>query len=183
MSQLCGFCINQESCSDCKAKGWMDKFIPREDVRKYFKNGYNGVRGYDGKHTWDFDTRNPDLKSTHSVVIDNKFYCPYCGNIMFSIQGRIIEYNDYSVTGHFCICNGAQEELQYEKEKSELQKKHKKELYDLNNRYKEALRFDSEKLFNIKQYFEKKNFEFSHYNHTHFTKKDEDNITILEEII
>ena len=84
MGKLCDYCVNKGECKDCD-KGWHDKFIPSDDVRKYFENGYVGVRGING-YMWRFVTTSKSLKPTHSILIGNTRYCPYCGEEMFPIQ-------------------------------------------------------------------------------------------------
>lgn len=179
----CNYCINESACSECNKKRWLDKFIPSDNVKKYFKYSYNGVMGLGGKYTWDFDTTNPDLIETHSVTIDGKYYCPYCCEPMFSIQADIKKYNDYSITGHCCICDGARSEIEYEIEKDKLEKKHITECSELQEKYRESLKFDSEKLFEIKQANERKDFEFSSHGYTHFSTLNGSRYSDINEIV
>lgn len=142
---ICRYCTNgPDACHKCD-KHWRDMFIPSEDVKKYFRYGYNGVRGIRG-HTYDFDTTSPDLKPTRHVIIDGARYCPYCGEQMYCIQ----DMDTLAVTGHCCICEGARAQLAYDEEEKALRAKHEAELLSLRNRYREDLEYDTEKLFAIK---------------------------------
>lgn len=183
MSVKCSYCINKKECKECKKNGWFDKFIPYEDVKEYFINGYNGVRGYDGKHTWDFNNTNPKLLETHFILIKNKHYCPYCGEEMFPIQKEVLEFNDYSITGYCCICKGARTEIKYEKEKKELEERYKKKLESLDEKYNKRLKFNSEKLFKIKQQKEKESFESYSNKYCHFSTLNGDKINDIKQII
>lgn len=163
MSLKCNFCVNKEQCAMCD-KNWKDKFIPSDEVRKYFHKGYCGVRGINGC-TWDFDTTNVSLKSTHFIRIGNTYYCPYCGEEMYSIQYK----ETFSIIGHCCICQGARDEIEYEKRKKELEEKHKNELNNLMKEYQSKLSFCSEKLFDIKQQQERNSFKFFTHEYNHFS--------------
>ena len=177
MSQKCNYCINKKQCNECD-KGWKDKFIPSEEVKHYFKRGYVGTMGINGR-VYNFDTTNEFLVNTHSVYIDGKYYCPYCGEIMYPIQDK----ETLDTIGFCCICEGAKAEIEYEKEKKELEKKHKEELYSLENKYIDKLTFCSDKLFDIKQRLERKHFEFFSHNYNHFSTINGKPYNKIEDII
>lgn len=177
MSLKCNYCINKDQCNECD-KGWKDKFIPSEEVKQYFNKVYVGVRGIDGR-IYSFDTTNKLLIPTHSICIDNKYYCAYCGEIMYSIQDK----QSLEVIGYCCICQGARYEVEYEKRKKELEKKHEEELRVLINEYKDKLSFCSDKLFDIKQTQEKKRFEFFSHNYNHFSILNGKPFTDIEQIV
>ena len=101
----CNYCVNKDFCSKCDSK-WKDKFIPNNDVKKYFNYGYVGVRGIHG-YVWSFDTTNEKLISTHAIKIYNSLYCPYCGEKMLTIQDR----SSLATIGYCCICDGAMAEI------------------------------------------------------------------------
>lgn len=176
MSSKCNYCTNKEQCNECD-KGWKDKFIPSEGVKHYFSRGYVGVRGINGC-TYSFDTTNEALVPTHSIRIDGDCYCPYCGEQMYVIQDR----ETLDVIGHCCICEGARSELEFEKKKKELEKKHREELYALESEYKDKLGFCSDKLFEIKQRLERKHFEFLSHNYNHFSTLNGKSYTNIEQI-
>lgn len=163
MCLKCNYCVNTEQCSTCD-KTWKDKFIPSEEVKKYFNHGYVGVRGING-FTWDFDSTNESLKSTHFIIIGNTYYCPYCGDTMYPIQdGETLD-----IIGHCCICQGARDEIEYEKKAKELEEIHRKEIQNLRKEYEDKLTFCSEKLFDIKQQQEKDSFNFFSHEYNHFS--------------
>lgn len=163
MSSECNFCTNKTQCAECD-KGWLDKFIPSKEVASYFHRCYVGVRGINGS-AYSFNTTNKDLIPTHHVVIDSRFYCPYCGEEMFPIQDSVT----LAITGHCCICQGARDEIEYENKKKELEKKYEEESRSLQNEYRDKLSFCAEKLLEIKQEAERKHFEFFSPKNSHFT--------------
>ena len=97
MVQLCNYCINKTQCNECDKK-WKDKFIPSDDVRKYFNLYYVGVHGINGR-TYSFNNTNEDLVSTHCMLIGSDHYCPYCGEKMWPIQDK----KTLDVIGYCCI--------------------------------------------------------------------------------
>lgn len=163
MCLKCNYCINKEQCSTCN-RDWKDKFIPSDEVKKYFHQGYCGVRGING-YIWEFDTTNTLLKPTHYIMIGNTYYCPYCGEVMYSIQ----EKETLETIGHCCICQSARDEIEYEEKKKKLEEKYKKEMQLLDREYKEKLSFCSEKLFDIKQQQERDSFKFFSHEYNHFS--------------
>ena len=163
MSFKCNYCINKKQCNECH-KDWKDKFIPSKEVKNYFKYVYVGVRGMNG-FIYQFDNTNESLIPTHHILIGNNYYCPYCGESMYSIQDR----ETLTPLGYCCICQGARDEIIYEKEKKELENKYKDELNALKMKYKEKLSFCSDKLFEIKQKQERERFDFFHNKYTHFS--------------
>lgn len=156
----CNYCINKEACSSCDIT-WHDKFIPNDDVRKYFIWGYNGVRGING-HTWYFDTTNKDLVQTHTIRIHNSIYCPYCGERMLPIQ----DATTLDTIGLCCICEGARAELEYERELEELKEAYEMDYAHLMDRYSEKLAFNTDKLLSIKHKIE---LERPHRKLNHFS--------------
>ena len=169
MKSQCNYCINKSECNECDK--WLNKFIPSDEVKKYFN--YSFCSGYH------INTTNESLVSTHSIIIDNTYYCPYCGECMFSIQ----EKKTLIVIGHFCICQGARDELEYETKREELEKKHEKELYELECEYRDRLSFCSDKLLKIKQEKEKRRFDFFSHDYNHFSTLNGKSYTRVEEII
>lgn len=162
MSSQCNHCINKEACAECD-KDWKDKFIPSDEVKHYFVKAYCGMRGIDGRvYTW--NSTNPSLIPTHYINIHNRPYCPYCGETMYPIQDK----ESLSVIGYCCICQGARNELEYEKKKKELEAKHQTELYDLKKLYENKLTFCSDKLFEIKQKEAERYFKLFASEHNHF---------------
>jgi len=143
-SVKCDHCINKTECENCD-KGWHDKFIPSEEVKKYFRRGYTSVKGING-YVYDFDTTNELLVPTHHIIIGNKYYCPYCGNVMQYIQDK----HSLDTIGRCCICEGARAEIEYENRKAELLQKHEDELYELKKEYNGRLAFCVDKLIEIK---------------------------------
>lgn len=156
----CNYCVNKEACSSCDIT-WCDKFIPNDDVRKYFSYGYNGVRGING-YTWDFDTTNEDLVQTHAIRIHHLLYCPYCGERMLPIQ----DSTTLDTIGYCCICEGARAELEYERELEELKQNFETECVLLMGRYSDKLTFNTDKLLLIKNKIE---LERPHRKLNHFS--------------
>ena len=148
MGVRCNYCINKSQCSECD-KGWKDKFIPAEEVESYFERHYVGVRGINGSE-FGWNSSNPDLVPTRSITIGSTKYCAYCGETMFPIQGCLAQgMNNYAVTGYCCICQGARDELEYKAKEEELIRKHEQEKKELQNSYRERLKFCTEKLIDI----------------------------------
>ena len=154
MSDLCNYCVNKDECETCD-KGWHDHFVPSEDVRKYFRNGYVGVRGING-YIWHFDTTDSSLVPTHSVRIGNTHYCPYCGGEMYPVQDE----ETLIVTGHCCICEGARAELEYEGKKKALEEEYRKKLHSLQSEYGKVLSFRADRLLKIRQKHERNSFSY-----------------------
>ena len=177
MSSRCNHCINKEQCNECD-KGWKDKFIPSEEVKQYFNKSYVDVRGINGR-VYSFNTTNESLVPTHSIQINGDRYCPYCGETMYPIQNN----KTLSIIGYCCICQSARDEIEYEKKKKELEKKYDEELFNLRTEYRDKLTFCSDKLFEIKQRHDKKDFEFFKHNHDHFSTLNGKPYTTIEQII
>lgn len=157
----CNFCVNKSNCATCTDKrGWRGtEFIPVEEVRKYFERVYLSVGRTDFMYR--FNNTNPNLVNTHYIYIDGHYYCPYCGEQMYCIQ----EKESFVTIGHCCICEGARAEVEYEIEKRELERKHEKEMLELQSKYGDKLSFDTDKLLEIKQKIERKNVEDFYCNH------------------
>lgn len=157
MSKKCNYCVNKTQCEKCKNT---DKFIPSEEVRHYFQRIYVGVSGIGGyEYMW--NSTNKDLVPTQHIEIDRDDYCPYCGEIMYPIQGFLAQgIENYTVTGSCCLCQGARDELEYKQKENELKKKHEEELYKLQQAYKDKLVYCTDKLLDIKQKKERHNYEF-----------------------
>lgn len=104
-------------------------------------------------------------KPTHTIEIGYYAYCAYCGNRAYNLQHPIT----LDVIGHYCTCEGAQNELKYEEELKALQEKHEQEQEELRQKYRDKLQFCDEKLFEVKQRLERESFEhsskYSHYCH------------------
>lgn len=177
MSHRCNYCTNKSECETCD-KGWKDKFIPSDEVKQYFSRVYVGVGGIDGR-VYTFNNTSEMLVPTHSILIDGDYYCPYCGKPMFCIQ----EKETLIIIGHCCICQGARDEIEYENKKRELEKKHKEELYSLQDEYKDKLTFCDKKLFETKQRIEKKHFDFFSPSHNHFCTLNDEKLYKIEQLI
>lgn len=179
MGDVCKYCANKNACEKCD-KNWKDMFIPTEDVKEYFNKGYVGVRGMHG-YIYTFDTTSESLVPTHSITIGNTHYCPYCGDVSYTIQNK----ETLAITGHCCICEGAKAEIEYEKKKRELEKEYEEKLSDLQNSYAKPLSFDVEKLLEIKHREERESVAFfrEHQFHNHFETINGKRCTDIHEII
>jgi hypothetical protein len=179
MSSKCNHCTNKKQCEECD-KSWKDRFIPIEEVKEYFSRTYSGVGGFNG-YSYHFDTTNDSLIDTHSIMINNKQHCPYCGETMYSIQDQ----KTLITKGYCCICQGARDEIEYKKKKKEIEEIYEKELNSLKIEYKDKLLFCSEKLFDIKQKKEREDFEFfkSSNKHYHFSTLNGNSFTKIEQLI
>jgi hypothetical protein len=114
----------------------MENGIPKhcnKRAKKFFKWGSR----YNGKNEsgYRYSTTHEELEPTRTASIDGKEYCIYCGNPAYSIQANINRFNNYDVTGHCCICKNAMDEIDYRKEKEELQTKHYEEKEELDEKY------------------------------------------------
>lgn len=166
MSIKCNVCINKDSCKDCKI-GWEDKFIPNNEVKQFFERGYAGTIGING-YVWSWNPTNSDLNPTHRLDIYGKNICPYCGEEMYPIQNKNLD-----IIGHCCLCKGARAEIEYENKKRDMKNRHNVELQELQNEYKEKLKFDSNKLLEFKQKEERYLFKFIDKTYNHFNTKEE----------
>ena len=180
MSQRCDYCINKTQCAECD-KGWKDKFIPSDEVKKYFKRYYNGMRGVNGCASYHFDNLNQDLVPTHLIFIGNERYCPYCGNKMFHIQRDI--GRDFRTVGYTCICQGARNEIEYEEKLKALKEKHKAEISELNREYADKLVFCADKLLKIKPEEEKRRHDFDTFKYTHTSTLNGEVFTDIDQIV
>lgn len=174
MDRICKYCINKEQCSQCD-KGWKDKFIPSEDVKKYFTRGYTGVRGLNG-YLYSFNNTNEKLRSTRYVVIGNRPYCPYCGDRMYSIQDK----ESYEVIGHCCICEGARAELEYRDKLQELEERHQQEKVELQKEYIPKLTYNTEELLEIER---RRIVERGNHRCSYFSKYNDKPITDIRQLI
>ena len=155
-SAYCNCCVNKDTdnCNSCTEKnGNKYNFVPRSDVRQYFSQCYVGHDKYE--YIWNSTNENMHTE-THSVVIHNKHYCPYCANLMFPIQ----EKNTLKITGYTCFCEGALTEAVYKQARAELQRKYEDAVLELHNTYRPKLIANFTELFAIKQEEEKRYFEF-----------------------
>ena len=180
MSSKCNHCINKEYCDTCDSV-WKDKFIPSDEVEKYFKRSRShrneGVDGY----TYYIDNTSEKLIPTKSVHIHGGHYCPYCGELMFVIQKE----TTLKQVGYFCICEGARAEIEYKNEKRLLDSKHEEESRELKRKYRGKLAYNSSKLLEIKQREERRSFEFHHRDGdtTFFNTSEKDVCVDIEELI
>lgn len=177
MSQKCNYCTNKNNCQTCD-KNWKDKFIPSDEVKQYFSRVYTGIGGLNG-YSYSFKNTSEDLVNTHYIIIDGKHYCPYCGERMFPIQDSLT----FMVRGYCCICQGARDEIEYEKKKKALEQKHEEELYSLRNEYRDKLVFCSDKLLDIKQKIEREDFQFFDEKHYHFSTLNDKPYSTIEQIV
>ena len=173
----CNYCTNKESCKSCD-KAWKDMFIPSEEVKDYFQKSYNGVRGING-YAYHFDTTNDSLVPTNHIIINDDYFCPYCGGEMYSIQDK----DTFAVIGHCCICAGARAEIEYERKKKDLENEYKNKIFKLQSEYSDKLSFCSEKLFEIKQKREKSRFNFFSHYYNHFGTLNGKSYTKIEQIV
>ena len=170
---------NKECCDKCDQK-WMDQFIPSKEVETYFSYVYTGQGGFAGR-SYQFKNANANLVPTHAIWIDNKPHCPYCGSSMYVIQ----DPETFTELGYCCICQGARDEIEYEKRKKELEEKYEKELVELEKSFRDKLKFRTDKLFEIKQKNEKEKFERynCHVNTGHFSTLNGKIYTDIDQII
>lgn len=179
----CNYCINKEACELCD-KGWKDKFIPNNDIWKFFNSVYVGVRGING-YVYTFNCDHPDLVPTHGIEIDGDIYCAYCGDKMQSVYETMDEYDFYGIhVGYCCFCDGAKKEIEYRTKKQELEQKYRKDLSDLDKEYRDKLVFCSDKLFEIKQNIEKRRFSNKCSNdYNYFSMINDEKIAKIEQIV
>lgn len=183
MSSICNYCINKSQCSECD-KNWKDKFVPSEEVKHYFERHYVGVRGIDGR-VYSWNSTNPNLVPTTDIDIDKYHYhCPYCGEEMFPIQGYLAQgIDDYRTTGYCCICQGARDELEYQRKRIELEQKHAKELRDLDDQYRDKLKYCTDKLVEMRLSKIKKNLADNHYTYSYFSTLNGEKYSSVEQFI
>lgn len=179
MNQKCDYCINKTQCAECD-KQCRDKFIPSDEVKKYFKRYYVGVHGVDG-HAYHFDNLSENLVPTHIMWIGNTPYCPYCGHKMLAIQDDMVHH--FRVIGYTCICQGARNEIEYEAKLKELKEKHEQEISELNREYNNKLVFCTDKLLEIKHAEEKRSLEFFGTKHGHMSTLNGEKYTDIEQIV
>jgi len=150
--KYCNYCeyVNTDQCKECTNDS---NFYPKKEYKEYFKKGFCSQDYY-------FDTANQKLKETTFVNIGNTNYCPYCGEEMFYIQENFSKYKDSSITGYCCLCDGAFKELEYLKIKKILKDKHRQDEYELGKEYSEQLKFNIEKLTEIKHQNDLKHNQF-----------------------
>lgn len=155
----CNCCVNRDTdkCSNCyqtNSRNWTKhvNFCPKAQFAKYFHHAWIGMN--DQEYMW--NSTNCDRPATQSVIVHNKYYCPYCSNSMFPIQ----DSGSLSVTGYTCFCEGASAQLEYDQEKETMLKKHEQELIALKSKYKSKMAVDLHSLFDIKQKEDRRSFEF-----------------------
>lgn len=163
MSSKCNHCINKSQCHKCD-KDWKDKFIPSDEVKKFFNRSYVGSRGING-HMYIIKNCSPEIKETHSIKIGTEYFCPYCGEKMFHKQ----HHYTLETVGYFCICEGARSEVEYNEKLYALQEKHRKELRALQDEYSDKLSFCAEKLIEIKHQHDDYMLKFANHRFNHFS--------------
>lgn len=153
----CNYCANKNAhCTTCTNEC---NFVPIEEVKEFFLyNPYNNPMF----SKYMYDSTNNNLIKTHSIKINNEYYCPYCSDKMYPIQDK------YSLKtyGYCCVCEGARAEIEFEKRLKDLKKKHEDEINELQSEYIDKLTFCTNKLIEIKVEKDKKsvvNKELTHF--------------------
>lgn len=101
------------------------KYPEHADPRsyKFFHSYYVGVGGNEegGKMSTHVDTRHEELKPTEHY---RGLWCAYCGHRVYSIQPRSLGYD---ISGYFCVCKDAMDEIEISDKLRELKEKYREE--------------------------------------------------------
>lgn len=173
--KICHLCQNQSHCKSneelCDEN--KDKFVPNDKVRHFFKRYYIGNdENGDRKYVTHVDLDNPDLQPTHSILVGSRLYCAYCGD-------RSI----HATAGYCCICDGALAEVEYNKELCELEAKHRLEKDELRKKWSGKLRFNIDRLLEVRHSHERSRGSMWGENANHFTTINGNVIKKLEDIL
>ena len=103
--------------------------------------------------------------------------------MLLFLSVTVVPKETLAVVGYCCICDGARSEIEYEKEKAELERKHEIEMFELRCKYSYKLKFDSKKLLEIKQEMERKHLNFFRHDDCHFTTLNGKPIEHIDDIV
>lgn len=93
---------------------------------KYHRADWNSEKKV-YEYTW--DSTHPDLEPTKCAIVGDRRVCAYCGKDVLPIQHYLARFrdswerpgaDDYAVTGHCCICKGAEAERSQRREMNKL---------------------------------------------------------------
>ena len=101
-----------------------------ERSHKFFTLYYVGPsNGEDGTaYKTMIDTRHEDLKPSKNY---RGRCCAYCGQMVYAIQP---DHMGFEITGYFCVCKDAMDEVELNAAIEELEQKHSEELLQLKKK-------------------------------------------------
>ena len=148
-NRFCNICIkrNTLACKDCLQKGENLNFVPHSEFRPmfdYHSSWHNG-----NTNIYSFNCNNTKSVQTRVIEIDGDMYCPYCGNKALVLYSDHFDYG--GLRGYCCLCDQALAEIEFQKELNRLNDEHEKKLYELQLAWKDKLKYNSRKLFDIQQ--------------------------------
>jgi hypothetical protein len=184
-NRFCNICARQNSsfCENCLKNDENLNFRPREHFKYMFT--YSSCWKNKGETAYFWNTTNDTAIETRTVTIGSDEYCPYCGRKALSLQRAIKTFDNYSITGYCCLCEGALAEIEYRKKEQELLVRYEKERSDLRKEWSSKLSFNMDKLFEIQE--EKRRQKFNNYtkdfSNNYFTTINDEIPTDIESIL
>lgn len=105
-----------------------------ERAKHMITEGYvgpnHGNHGINNQILVRFDTSHNDTTPTQTVKIGYYNYCVYCSRLALPIQGGLKNttretrrHANYDTTGYMCVCKGAMDEIQLNKDTQEIKNK------------------------------------------------------------
>lgn len=95
----------------------------KDMVSQGYVGSGHGNYGGNKQYLISFDTSYPDARETQTIKISRHHYCSYCSRLALPIQSEIYTKNNYKVTGYTCVCKGAMDEIQMQKDIKEVNNK------------------------------------------------------------
>jgi len=144
-----------------------------ERPSKYHTSSFigKGIKGAnENGYSYHWDSAHPELEPTSTFNLGCSHYCSYCCKPAYPIQEGLrrdlyvfVDFydRDFTVTGHTCICEGAEKEKELRKKLEEMEKKHKQEKYELEKEYKDVLKHDKRGRLELKHKKELKDLEWN----------------------
>ena len=144
-----------------------------ESPSKYHRYSFvgKGIKGAnENGYSYHWDSTHLELEPTSTFALGCSNYCSYCCQSAYPIQKGLRSdlnpfvgfYNrDFSTTGYTCICEGAEKEKELRKKLIEMEKKHKREKYELEKEYKDILKHDKRGRLELKHKKELKELEWN----------------------
>lgn len=143
---------------------------------KYHTKRFIGkwIKGADENgYSYSWNSAHEELENTSVFELNGRYYCSYCCNPAYPIQAGLRDryrHEDYSTTGYTCICESAEKEKQFKKEKEELERKQSIEMHKLQEKYTDSLKHNKRKRLELIHSSEVKELERSE-KYFDFTRK------------
>lgn len=99
--------------------------------RRGFVGSSHGDNGSAYRDSWNSQC---DAEPSKMIMTSGRPICAYCGNTGLPLQPNIDRYGDYDIVGYTCVCTGAMDEEEWERERCEMENNHHEERRALERR-------------------------------------------------